>query len=148
MPLFSSAKRRQAAFAIALWGLVCLGAGLAPASLSAAPRRPITEKDIFRFVWIGDPQISPDGKKVVFVRVTVDDKKEGYDTALWIVPADGSAPARPLTTGPRDSSPQWSPDGSRLAFVRSPRESQGPAGHPGGPETRPEGSGQIYLCLL
>ena len=63
-------------------------AGPAPAA-----RRPITETDLFRFVWIADPQISPDGADVAFVRVAVNKKKDGYDTALWIVPADGSAPA-------------------------------------------------------
>ena len=36
--------------------------------------RPITEKDLFRFVWIGDPQMSPDGSRVAFVRVTVNAK--------------------------------------------------------------------------
>ena len=84
-----------------------------------AARRPITETDLFRFVWIADPQISPDGGRVAFVRVTVNKKKDGYDTALWIVPADGSAPPRPFTSGPRDIAPRWSPDGRRLAFLRA-----------------------------
>ena len=35
-----------------------------------ADKRPITEKDLWDFVWIGDPQISPDGSRVAFVRVT------------------------------------------------------------------------------
>jgi dipeptidyl aminopeptidase/acylaminoacyl peptidase len=90
----------------------------APHTLSAA-KRPIAETDLFKFVWVADPQISPDGKRVVFVRVTVNEKKDGYDTALWIVPTDGSEPPRTFTSGPSDSSPRWSPDGSRLAFIRS-----------------------------
>src|ERR1700758_163305 len=49
-------------------------------------KRSITEKDIFQFNWIGDPQISPDGSRVAFVKVTVNDKKDGYDTAIWSVP--------------------------------------------------------------
>src|SRR5262245_9272311 len=98
---------------ILLWG---------PPALAAAARRPIAETDLFKFVWIADPQISPDGKQVAFVRVTVNEKKDGYDTALWVVPADGSEPPRPFTSGPGDGSPRWSPDGSRIVFVRAPEK--------------------------
>lgn len=93
--------------------------------LFAAEKRLITETDLFRFVWIADPQISPDGRQVAFVRVTVDEKKENYDTALWIVPADGSAPARPFTFGSRDVSPRWSPDGRWVAFTRAAARADG-----------------------
>ncbi len=86
---------------------------------NAAERRPISEADLFKFVWIADPQMSPDGSRVAFVRVTADEKKDQYDTALWLAKTDGSEPPRQLTAGPRDSSPAWSPDGQRLAFVRS-----------------------------
>ena len=84
-----------------------------------AQRRPMTEKDLFSFVWIADPQISPDGSQVAFVRVSVDEKKDWYDTAIWLAKTDGSEPPRALTSGIRDTSPRWSPDGRRLAFVRS-----------------------------
>jgi dipeptidyl aminopeptidase/acylaminoacyl peptidase len=92
--------------------------GLAGEGL-ALDKRKITETDLFRFVWVADPRISPDGQRVAFVRVTVNAKKEGYDTAIWIVPADGSEPARAFTAGPLDASPRWSPDGKTLAFLRS-----------------------------
>src|SRR5713226_9098399 len=82
-----------------------------------AQKRNITEKDLFNFVWIGDPQVSPDGSRVAFVRVTVNEKKDGYNTAIWTVsPATGES--RQLTAGPRDSPPRWSPDGQYLCFVR------------------------------
>ena len=100
--------------------LVCAVAVLVlPSAAALAQRRPISEKDLFKFVWVADPQIAPDGSQVAFVKVTVDEKKDAYDTALWIVKADGSEPARPLTGGPRDGSPRWSPDSKHLAFVRS-----------------------------
>src|SRR2546421_4963943 len=89
-----------------------------PAALLAADKRPITEMDLFKFVWVADPQISPDGSRVVFVRVWVNQKADRYDTALWVVSAS-SGQARQLTAGPRDSTPRWSPDGRQLAFVRS-----------------------------
>jgi len=94
---------------------------LAHASLGQQPaKRVITETDLFRFVWVADPRPSPDGTRVAFTRVTVNEKGEAYDTALWIVPADGSAPPARLTAGTRDSQPRWSPDGRRIAFLRAP----------------------------
>src|SRR5260370_2820769 len=82
-----------------------------------AQKRNVTEKDLFSFVWAGDTQISPDGSRVAFVRVTVNEKKDGYNTAIWSVsPATGET--HQLTSGPRDSTPRWSPDGKFLLFVR------------------------------
>src|SRR4051812_994529 len=80
-------------------------------SLGQAAKRPISETDLFRFVWLGDPQISPDGSRVAFVRVTVNEKKTGYDTAIWSVATSGNDTPVRLTSGPHDSSPRWSPDG-------------------------------------
>ena len=82
-------------------------------------KRPITEKDLWAFTWIGDPQLSPDGARVAFVRVVVDKKHTGYETSLWTVPTKGGAEPQRLTSGTRDSQPRWSPDGNRLAFVRA-----------------------------
>jgi dipeptidyl aminopeptidase/acylaminoacyl peptidase len=91
---------------------------LAAALPAAAQKRPITETDILKFVWIADPQISPDGTRVAFVRVDVNERDDTYDTAIWIVGTDGKEPPRRLTGGTRDTTPRWSPDGRRLAFVR------------------------------
>src|SRR5213595_2243635 len=89
------------------------------ASTSLAQKRNITEKDLWDFVWIGDPQISPDGSRVAFVRATVNEKKEGYNTSIWSVPVSGSEGPHQLTKGDHDSTPRWSPDGKFLLFVRA-----------------------------
>jgi dipeptidyl aminopeptidase/acylaminoacyl peptidase len=97
-----------------------------PSALFAADKRMITETDLFKFVWIADPQISPDGSRVAFVRVWVNQKLDRYETALWMVPTIGG-PARQLTAGPRDAGPRWSPDGRTLAFLRSGEKDGKPA---------------------
>src|SRR5437667_2412958 len=84
-----------------------------------AQKRTITEKDLFDFVWIGDPQISPEGSRVAFVRVAVNEKKEGYNTSIWSVPVAGGEAPHQLTKGDHDSTPRWSPDGKFLLFLRA-----------------------------
>ncbi|HET9796254.1 MAG TPA: S9 family peptidase [Thermoanaerobaculia bacterium] len=100
--------------------LLALG-GLA-AGPAAPPRRPIAETDLLKLRWIADPQISPDGRQIAYVLVTVNEKEDRYDTALWTVAASEGAAPRPLTSGPRDSAPRWAPDSHTLAFLRSPEK--------------------------
>ncbi len=89
------------------------------AASPAAPKRPITETDLYAFRWIAAPQISPDGAKIVYTLVTVNAKHDKYEMSLWIIASSGGA-ARQLTAGPRDSGARWSPDGHTLAFLRAP----------------------------
>ena len=92
---------------------------LAFAAIAFAQKRPITEKDLFEFVWIGDHQLSPDGSRVAFVRVTTNDKKEGYNTSIWIAGTGEDPAPHQLTRGDHDAMPRWSPDGRFLVFIRA-----------------------------
>ena len=86
------------------------------------------ETDLLKLTWIADPQISPDGRRVAYTRVTVDAAADSYETGLWIVESAGGTP-RALTFGLRDAQPRWSPDGTRLAFVRGAAEGKPPQLH-------------------
>ena len=88
--------------------------------LHAGDKRAITPEDYFAFKSLADPHISPDGKEVVYVVTTVDQKRNRRDSAIWLVPLDASsAPRRLSAEGFNSSSPRWSPDGKMLAFLSS-----------------------------
>src|SRR5438874_5221794 len=105
---------RRASLAVLACAVVVIAA-----STHGQTKRFITEKDLFRFTWIADPQISPDGSAVAFVRVTVNEKENRYETSLYAVATSGAEQPRRLTAGIRDAGPRWSPDGKRIAFVRA-----------------------------
>ncbi|HEU0165267.1 MAG TPA: S9 family peptidase, partial [Thermomicrobiales bacterium] len=84
--------------------------------------RAITIEDLYEFVLPGEPNVSPDGSRVVAAVSSVSREDNGYRAGLWLVPLDGS-PARRLTGGKwSDTSPRWSPDGTRIAFLSNRTE--------------------------
>ncbi|HEV7213132.1 MAG TPA: S9 family peptidase [Blastococcus sp.] len=65
----------------------------------------------------GVPTVSPDGRIAVVAVTRLDLDGDEYRSQLWAVPTDGSAPARPLTSGHHDTAPAYSPDGRWLAYL-------------------------------
>jgi dipeptidyl aminopeptidase/acylaminoacyl peptidase len=93
------------------------GLALLAATLTAAAGSPAFDADsLLTWKYVGDPRISPDGRRIVFVQAGVNRDRDAYDRDLWI--AEDDRPARRLTAGTHDdNSPRWSPDGRRLAFA-------------------------------
>jgi len=84
----------------------------------AQAKRPLTHELMWSFQRVGVPVPSPDGKWVAFSvnEVGYDPQKDVTD--LWIVPGNGSAKPRRLTSSKGgESGPAWSADGLRLAFA-------------------------------
>ena len=84
--------------------------------LNAQQKTNLELTDLFDLEYISDPQISPDGSKVIYVRNFKDIMTDRDYANLWMTNIDGSQ-NRPLTQGnQRDFSPVWSPDGSKVAY--------------------------------
>lgn len=102
---------------LSIFFLTTLVLSMANPALAA---RPLSLDDFFAFKRVSDPQISPDGRQVVYALTTVDRAKNSSNTTLWIAPTDGSAPPRQLTTTTaKDRHPRFSPDGRRVLFESS-----------------------------
>ena len=87
-----------------------------PFWLVAQKSTPLQLTDIFDMEYVSEPQVSPDGSRIVYVRHFKDIMTDRNLSNLWIVNSDGSG-NRPLTTGNHVvGSPRWSHDGSKLAF--------------------------------
>lgn len=79
-------------------------------------RRAMTVDDVFRVERLADPDISPDGKLVVYVATRVDLAKNSTSSTLWLAPAEGGTPRQLTTTEKKDAHPRFSPDGRRVLF--------------------------------
>jgi dipeptidyl aminopeptidase/acylaminoacyl peptidase len=66
---------------------------------------------------ISDPQVSPDGRWVAYVRGAVDFEANKVVNHIWLISTEGGEPKQ-LTAGDgSDTRPRWSPDGGSIAFI-------------------------------
>ena len=89
----------------------------AAAAPATGPDRYFTGSDLFNLEVATDPQISPDGRTVAYVRKSNDIMTDKARQTIWLIDV-ASGQQRPLEAGSGSYfSPRWSPDGTRLAFV-------------------------------
>ena len=85
-----------------------------PAPAADAPSSAFTGGDLFGLAMATDPQISPDGRTIVYVRRQGDIMSDRMLGSLWLVDV---ATGRQTPFAANGATPRWSPDGSRIAYV-------------------------------
>lgn len=90
---------------------------LVPLPLLGQPDPAFSAEDVFELEWAADPQLSPDGDHVAYVRTGMDKMTDSRQTRLWLVDRNGEVHRKLTGHDVQESSPRWSPDGTRIAFT-------------------------------
>ncbi len=115
--------RRARCAAVWLGGVAMFGSvaaqPLAPPDSLAPPAgpHPLCVRDLWTFERVSDPQPSPDGAWIAYVRKSFDVQANKGRSNLWLVPTAGGVARRVTTAKANDSGPRWSPNGRSVAFL-------------------------------
>lgn len=113
MAIICLASRANSDYYFLMRSLRLLFLTIAPLCAAAT----FTSETIFDWRTPSTPQISPDGRRVIYTLETADRFADAFYSNLWMVSIDGKD-HRPLTSGKwKDSLPRWSPGGEKLAYV-------------------------------
>ena len=100
--------------------LAALALGVSTAAIAAPPNGPeprFTGSDLFSLTIASDPQISPDGRSIAYVRRSNDIMTDRARSSIWLIDT-ATGEQRPLVAASGNHfSPRWSPDGKRLAYA-------------------------------
>jgi dipeptidyl aminopeptidase/acylaminoacyl peptidase len=110
---FSPMHLKSRPESLVIFLIVCASSARA----QAPAKRAMTFDDLVAVQRVGEPQISPDGRAVVYTVGTTDMDTNRVAHNIWVVQtAPGSQP-RQITQSGHDTRPQWSPDGKTIAFL-------------------------------
>ncbi len=88
-----------------------------PAGPTPGPSRTFDAHDLFGLEVASDPQISPDGRRIAYVRRSGDIMTDRMRPTIWLIDT-ASGEHSPLVGGPgAHQTPRWSPDGTRIAYL-------------------------------
>ncbi len=90
-------------------------------SVAAQAKHPFTFEDMMKLKRVGDPQVSPDGKWVIFSVVDVDLEANTKTPHVWIVPTAGGQEREIIADQDADR-PRWAPDGKHFAFLSTKKD--------------------------
>ncbi len=80
-------------------------------------KRPLKPSDVYLLKNVGNAQISPDGKWVVYTISTVDTAKDRRNSDIWMTSWDGTQSVQLTNSSSGEGAPKWSPDGKYISFI-------------------------------
>src|SRR5580704_17743460 len=83
---------------------------------AAQAKHPFTFEDMIKLKRVGEPEVSPDGKWVIFSVVDVDLEANTKTPHIWIMPTAGGQEKEIIADQDADR-PRWAPDGKSIAFL-------------------------------
>ena len=98
-----------------LWNLALI-AILSPITAALAQRN-MTIVDLLNLPSVTDPQLSPDGSQILFVRGDSDWEKNRRIQHIWRMNTDGTGAVQLTNGATSETSPRWSPEGTTIAFT-------------------------------
>lgn len=85
-------------------------------------QHPVKPRDLRKFVFVSDPQMSPDGSKVAYVHTSIDFKENDYVKHIWLHDVATGMNSQFTYGSGKDTFPRWSPSGKMLLFLSSGRQ--------------------------
>ena len=115
-PVFSSSTQQLSLSVFAIFSIsIC---SYAQAEQPASVKQHLFEAaDIFELEVATDPQVSPDGESILYVRRANDIMTDATRSSIWYLDAGGDT-HRPVVSSSKNAfSPRWSPAGDKIAYL-------------------------------
>ncbi|HEX6891250.1 MAG TPA: S9 family peptidase [Chryseolinea sp.] len=96
---------------------IFLAISLVTFAFAAIAQIPLKPSDVYKVKYVDDPELSPDGKWVLYILSEADTAEDKYDEDIWMTATDGSGAVQLTYSDEDETQPKWSPDNKWISFL-------------------------------